>query len=320
MKINYETSQKYGVPEQKKFPMPDVNHVRSAIKFFNYVEPRYEKELANAILKRMKEYGLTFDDFTVGKENRFSKYIPESTLAHHGIKGQKWGVRRFQNEDRTLTEAGKERYGKDGSTGSTSSKDNSGSLKTEKKGLTEGQKKALKTAAIIAGTAAVAGLAAYGAMKYSDSIKVANYDQIVKVGKEKTKRYVEENTSRYLDQMKDGSLKSFNLATSNEASRLAKEALEKADRMNKDGKNPLETFYESGRASDGGYYSVGKSYVNTIVDRTSIPTTKVKTTVVERTPVQRVNIDFDPYNKLNQQKLQKQMGYLMDQSINDLFR
>lgn len=31
-------------------------------------------------------------------------------LAHHGIKGQKWGVRRFRNEDGTLTEAGKRRY------------------------------------------------------------------------------------------------------------------------------------------------------------------------------------------------------------------
>lgn len=31
-------------------------------------------------------------------------------LAHHGIKNQRWGVRRFQNEDGTLTEAGKDRY------------------------------------------------------------------------------------------------------------------------------------------------------------------------------------------------------------------
>lgn len=32
-------------------------------------------------------------------------------LAHYGIKGQKYGVRRFQNEDGTLTEEGRRRYG-----------------------------------------------------------------------------------------------------------------------------------------------------------------------------------------------------------------
>lgn len=31
-------------------------------------------------------------------------------LMHHGIKGQKWGVRRFQNEDGSLTPAGEKRY------------------------------------------------------------------------------------------------------------------------------------------------------------------------------------------------------------------
>lgn len=31
-------------------------------------------------------------------------------LAHHGIKGMKWGVRRFRNEDGSLTEAGKKRH------------------------------------------------------------------------------------------------------------------------------------------------------------------------------------------------------------------
>lgn len=32
-------------------------------------------------------------------------------LYHHGILGQKWGIRRFQNPDGSLTEAGKKRYG-----------------------------------------------------------------------------------------------------------------------------------------------------------------------------------------------------------------
>lgn len=31
-------------------------------------------------------------------------------LIHWGIKGQKWGVRRYQNKDGTLTPAGKKRY------------------------------------------------------------------------------------------------------------------------------------------------------------------------------------------------------------------
>ena len=35
------------------------------------------------------------------------------TLAHYGIVGQKWGVRRYQNDDGTLTNAGKKRYDRD---------------------------------------------------------------------------------------------------------------------------------------------------------------------------------------------------------------
>ena len=36
--------------------------------------------------------------------------LSEYAIAHHGIKGQKWGIRRYQNEDGSLTEDGKKRY------------------------------------------------------------------------------------------------------------------------------------------------------------------------------------------------------------------
>lgn len=42
--------------------------------------------------------------------------IKNDDLYHHGIKGQRWGVRRYQNPDGTLTEAGRKKYAKYGVT------------------------------------------------------------------------------------------------------------------------------------------------------------------------------------------------------------
>lgn len=38
-------------------------------------------------------------------------------LFHHGVKGMKWGVRRYQNTDGTLTPEGRKRYRIDGPIG-----------------------------------------------------------------------------------------------------------------------------------------------------------------------------------------------------------
>lgn len=137
----------------------------------------------------------------------------ENELYHHGIKGQRWGVRRYQHEDGSLTPAGRRHWGvgppEKGSTEDTrsgrrssseSEKTESRSANSEKKNsevsgsrkgsssesekksetstrseqsreATNNAKKALdkdvlKTALMIGGGVAIAGLAAYGAYKY----------------------------------------------------------------------------------------------------------------------------------------------------------
>lgn len=84
-------------------------------------------------------------DFMVCRDNA-------DPLQHHGIIGQRWGIRRFQNEDRTWTEAGKERYNdgpgegssSGGSSGSTSG--SSGSTKSSVKNATEKVKSSVSSA------------------------------------------------------------------------------------------------------------------------------------------------------------------------------
>lgn len=99
-------------------------------------------------------------------ENDFRAY----ELYHHGILGQKWGVRRYQNKDGSLTPAGKKRVKLTNSINDTknkikeklSTKDGNGKLQ-----LTDQQKKALKIGAAAVGTV----LAAYSAYKLNDVIK-----------------------------------------------------------------------------------------------------------------------------------------------------
>ena len=43
---------------------------------------------------------------------------------HWGILGMKWGVRRYQNKDGTLTEAGKKRYDRDVAANAKKKKEN----------------------------------------------------------------------------------------------------------------------------------------------------------------------------------------------------
>ena len=66
----------FGVSDLRKFPLDTEKHVRSAIKFFNYVDKEHEKELASKIIKKMKEYNIT--DIKISKKNRLINYLNTS--------------------------------------------------------------------------------------------------------------------------------------------------------------------------------------------------------------------------------------------------
>jgi len=66
----------YGIPSQKKYPLYDKKHVRLAVMMFNHVEPRFEKQLALAIMAKMRKYDIPFS--MVGDKNRLKSYLPKN--------------------------------------------------------------------------------------------------------------------------------------------------------------------------------------------------------------------------------------------------
>lgn len=72
-------------------------------------------------------------------------YISTDELCHHGIKGMKWGIRRFQRKDGSLTLAGKKRYGDDDNKARVPSEDHKQAQALKGKKLYEMSNKELET-------------------------------------------------------------------------------------------------------------------------------------------------------------------------------
>ena len=74
----------FGLPKERRYPMPDEEHVLLAIKFFNHVEKEKEAELAKNIIRKVKEYDMA-DKVKVGDKNRFKPYWLKSGLAKSSV-------------------------------------------------------------------------------------------------------------------------------------------------------------------------------------------------------------------------------------------
>jgi len=72
-KRNNLKTKTFGIPELRKYPLNDKSHVMAAIRFFNKVEPKYEEELAQNIIKAMKKFNISSS--VVGDKNRLKKYL-----------------------------------------------------------------------------------------------------------------------------------------------------------------------------------------------------------------------------------------------------
>ena len=125
-------------------------------------------------------------------DRKVSTYITNNQLYHHGIKGQKWGVRRFQDKNGRLTAAGRKRYAEDGSARSKPVVKNASThrsrLETEyqRKGMSEAEARAAaekrikieKAIAVTAGVTLTACAAYYAKNKWIETY----CDQVLKAG------------------------------------------------------------------------------------------------------------------------------------------
>lgn len=55
----------YGLPERREYPMPDAAHVRAAEAYFRYCPEDLKPQLARAILRFAREYGVDVKSSTI---------------------------------------------------------------------------------------------------------------------------------------------------------------------------------------------------------------------------------------------------------------
>lgn len=66
----------FGLPEERKWPLHDEEHVRSAIQNFHWCPKDKQRTVAAAILKAMRKFGIKESDLTLSEGSPFLRYAP----------------------------------------------------------------------------------------------------------------------------------------------------------------------------------------------------------------------------------------------------
>lgn len=118
--------------------------------------------------------------------------ITGDELYHHGIKGQKWGVRRFQNADGSLKSAGRKRY--------TDGGENKQLSDEEKAARNAKIKSTAKKVAIGVGVTALVAAGTYAAVKYNNKTMAEAKQIMSDAHKKKIDEYLEQAEQKFQQQ------------------------------------------------------------------------------------------------------------------------
>lgn len=83
----------FGLPELRKYPLNDEEHIKEAIKFFHFCSGKNKPELAKNISNKVKKLKL-IGKVTVSKKNPFKKYFPDWMIENDGTDDSKKKIKK----------------------------------------------------------------------------------------------------------------------------------------------------------------------------------------------------------------------------------
>lgn len=184
---------------------------------------QFQSDLGKAIYNRLKNQSINHNDISDS----------EDYIEHFGIKGQKWGVRRFETESGHLTEAGKDRY-------LDKYDDEEARRQAEEERIAKERKKKIIIGTVVTAAAVTAGVIIYKKFKKQ---KLENEDlkKQLEDGKDKTKELIENNKEQAKAVVKDATSNAKEVAKSNEYGDNVKERIANTISTQK----AQETLYKS---------------------------------------------------------------------------